>query len=888
MTKAISRRGFLTGAGAVGLGIAGATVAGMGNGIALAEETTGAATAQPQITAAAVQSPVMVEAGATPGATDTTYGYLVNPQEDFSTATTDYSAIFSPLKIGSSTMKNRLGKSCAGSETQHSALEVSDSAMGFYERFCKGGLGLICVEPGEPFSGRDKMPLPPGTYKIDIDTDEGIERVRPLAEMAHNYGALIIAQMLDMFLPWGGASTVAVPSKLETVFQRTDLMQTTEDVHREQQVFIDAAVRYWKAGFDGVEINASCNHYFACYLSRYTNRERTDQYSGASIENRCRIVTEIIEGIRKQCGEDFLIEVLYSGIEADLEYLGKDELCTTVDEACEMGRLFEKAGANFLQIRSQLYGNHASGFLPDVLHYCEHGDTGYGTVIDYRRHLEGIVVGQHEGYAGLLEVAAKIKQAVSIPVGTVGAMDPRATPDLLDNAIKDGKIDFMMMNRPLMADGLYAAKLQAGRRDEIAPCVHCLTCFVAPFGLGMPEYCRVNAALTNAYSEDMPEGYDPLPALGHEYVMVVGAGPGGMECARVAAQRGHSVTLYEKEDDVGGMMNFTMGVKAPHERIVDHKNYLKRQLEVWGVTLVKNKEVTLDFIREEQPSAVVFATGSLYDTLPFSASGNIISIEDFYKGRASIDDMPENVVVYGAQLYAADLAKYFLRSGKKVTILNPGPADELLKGAPVWPGKMGSEWLPVKSTKIYNNVVVARAEGGTVTFDTDYGTSVSLEYDVFVNGMPLMPNMTMYDALNELAAAAADEDPATAWMPAVYVVGNAQQASTITHAITSGNLTAREIGGLSIETEEPLAANQYRGSALAFGTVSVTLTVEGKVITAVVVNTRHETAGIARHLGDQFAAEIMAKGSVDAVSGATITSDAVREALAEAKQQAGI
>ena len=303
-------------------------------------------------------------------------------------------------------------------------------------------------------------------------------------------------------------------------------MQTTEEVQEEIKAFIDGSERYQKAGYDGVEINCSCNHYYSTFLSRMVNQERKDQYSGDTIENRARIITEIIEGIRERCGKDFVIQVLFSAVEENIARLGDNAYCTTVAEACEFAKIWEKAGADSFHVRSQAYGHHCAGFMPDVLHIQEHGHTGYGTVIDYSKHFGG-VDGQHEGYGALIEIAAKVKSCVNVPVGTVGAMDPRVTPDLICNAIRDGKIDFILMSRPLMADGHYCKKLEEGRAEDIAPCTRCMTCFVAPFDFGTPMYCRVNASLSRAFREDMPEGYDPLPAETKHKVVVVGGGNAG-------------------------------------------------------------------------------------------------------------------------------------------------------------------------------------------------------------------------------------------------------------------------------------------------------------------------------------------------------------------------
>ena len=537
MKHDISRRGFLTGLGSLGLGAAATATVGTVGAAAAVTTLSGCSSSETAKTSASAQGATVTYGS------DATLGASLNPQEDFAANSGDLSAIFQPLTISGHTMKNRLGKSCAGSEMQHSDKEVSETSLAFYERFCEGGIGMICVEASKIIPGINLAAAGFGASEVDLTTDEGIEGVRPMADMAHKHGALAIVQMLDMSMATGASCSKPKAAKLEIAFGSK--MQSIEDLHQEQQYFIEGAVRYQKAGFDGVEINASCNHYFSTFLSRYQNNERHDEYDGSSLENRARIITEIIQGIRERCGKDFIIQVLYSGLEGNVEELGHEELCTSLEEGIEFAKLFEAAGASCLHIRSQLYGLHPGGFMPDIMHYHEHGDTGYGSVANYSKNFGGHIEGRFEGYGGLINIAAAIKQHVSIPVGTVGAMDPRVAPDLFNNAIKDGKIDYMLMTRPLMADGHYCEKLQAGKLDEIAPCVRCMTCFVAQIDNGAPMYCRVNPALTRAYTDEMPEGYDPAPASSAKSVMVIGGGPAGMECARCRRTRPYRHAVRE-------------------------------------------------------------------------------------------------------------------------------------------------------------------------------------------------------------------------------------------------------------------------------------------------------------------------------------------------------
>ena len=908
----LSRRDFLKG-----------TVAGAA-GVALTGLLGGCSTQEVKDTPAAVSpqpDPTGSPAVPAEGTRTVLLGDILNPQEDFTACTTDYSHIFSPLKIGGVTLKNRMAKSAAGSEMQKSTDWPDPTNLAYYRQLAKGGVAMICTEAsnaipssapegidpalggigpdmgsmGLPDMGGAALPGMDGSGLPDLGgaggmgdgsggiagfltftSDEGIPAHKAIADVIHEEGALVIAQLLDV-MGSGAASTF----KESTTFESTlggGRMQSTEEVQQEIRNFIDAAERYQKAGFDGVELNASCNHYFSTFLSRRVNIERNDQYSGASIENRCRILTEIISGIRERLGNDFVIQVLYSGVESDVAELGKDQGCTTLEEAVEFAKLFEKAGASSLHIRSEAYGHHCGGFMPDIFHVPEHGHTGYGTVIDYGKHMSP-VIGKYDGVAGLLDVAAEIKKNVTIPVGTVGSMDPRLAPDLLDNAIADGKIDFFLMTRPLMADFDMPNKLREGRRDEVAPCTHCMTCFVATLDWGVPMYCRVNPALSRALTNDMPEGYDPVPTETPKNVMVIGGGPAGMEAARIAAQRGHHVKLYEKSDALGGRLDTLQKLKGTHERILDHKNYLIRQLEVYGVEVVTGREVTADLVKQEGPDTVVVAVGSqpgAWDDQT-QVTGNIPNMTDMLAELEKGDTLPlgDHVVLVGAQFQACEIAVNLMKLGKTVTMLNPGPEKEFYMNGAAWPREMTKTWLRNKGLKLYHNAAVKRVSEKEVTFETEYGVELTIACDCVVQALPERNDRRLYE---EIGAVCDD----------VYAVGNCYSPGTIANATARANLVARKIGEASTAQTGPTGDNIFTATATGIGDVTVTITVEDGKLTQVKVDTSNETAGIGRELGEQFAQQILEKGAVDTVSGATVTSNAVREALAQCMKQAGL
>lgn len=471
---------------------------------------------------------------------------------------------------------------------------------------------------------------------------------------------------------------------------------------------------------------------------------------------------------------------------------------------------------------------------------------------------------------------------MGIPVGVVGSMDPRMAPDLVDGAIRDGKIDFILVTRSLLADPQMPNKLREGRRDECAPCTHCMTCFVAPYDFGVPMYCRVNPAISRAYTQDMPEGYDPSPAETPLDVLVVGGGPAGMEAARIAAQRGHRVTLYEKNPELGGLMDLLARIKGGHEKVGAHKEWLVGQLALYGVQVVTGCEVTADLVASEAPDAVVVATGgsvSLPDVPGIEDAGalTVASLQEAQLAGQAVE-VGERVVIVGAQFQACTLALSLVRQGKTVTMLNPGPQGEFFMNAPTWPRMMGKKWLLSKGMRIFHNCTFEQVENGMVTFQTEYGTTDSISFDTLVVATPLSSDRTLFD---EVGATCGQ----------VWAVGDCYSPSTIANATARANIVARRIGNAP---EEAAAAPQVQGdqtfsaTSLGIGDVTVQIGVTDGAIVDAAVDTSQETVGVGRDLGEGFTQQIMATGGVDAVAGATVTSSAVQAALAECLAQAGL
>ena len=611
MSKEITRRNFLIGAaaGAASVATFGLTACTQPSVQTPAPEPTPApAPPVPEVSKPVENLITPQTAGAYLNPQD--YNYTSNSITDFSKTT-----LFSDWKLGPLTLNHRMVKSAAGSDTW--VRGFGEEVISYYTKFAKGGVQMIWCENFANLL--TKYPVP---TKKDLMTYP----VKDLVDAVHAEGAYLGYQFDSM------GATIGKQNNDGTFTQATADDLTLEDIASFQNDIINGAKILHDAGFDGFEINAAGNNIGQSFFSRNRNH-RTDNYGPQSFENRARFVTEIIQGIKKACGKDFIVQVLMNGIEENDQNLGNNSRYTTVAENKEFAKLLEAAGADSLHLRLGPAGMHVCQFASDLYFtgYGIEGTTGYGNQFDFSRHWEGKLIANHSGCGMMLDVAKEIKEAVSIPVGTVTYMDPAHAPDFFEQALKDGKVDFLIMNRPLIVDMEYVNKLREGRIDEIAPCTRCLHCHFDKDEEGKTiEHCRVNACVQRAYREKMPEGYEPLPASGSKKVMVVGGGPAGMEAARIAAQRGYSVTLYEKKGMLGGLLPFASAIKGPHENLNNLRNYLEHQLELKGVKVVTGKDVDADFIKQEAPDVVILAVGGKRSSLGLKGTGgtNIVSIDD--------------------------------------------------------------------------------------------------------------------------------------------------------------------------------------------------------------------------------------------------------------------
>lgn len=742
----ITRREFLAGVGAAGLIAAGSTLTSCTTPTTT-ETNNGNKEVVDKVEASKVETEFIPQA-------------YVNPQDyNYRQNTTDFKTLFSPLKIGPLNLSHRMIKSAAGSATYLAGL--TDELLQYYIQFAKGGIEFIWVEMVAALEPpADGSPTPP----------EAIEFGEKLVAECGKYGAKL------------GYQTYGFSPKSVNEL-------TKEEIIAYQDRYVKTAKQLQEMGFVAFEINAAGFNLGEHFLSRFHNK-RTDEYGAGSFENRARFVTESVQKIKKACGKDFVVQVLMNCIEEndnltnnatlatlDNEVTLPHNKVTTIEEGIELAKLIEAAGCDSLHLRLGPLDNHPCQFGSDlyfILNGVE-GATGYGTQWDFSKHWQGQLIANHSGAGMLINIVARYKEALSIPCGTVTYMDPAHAPDFFEKALADGKVDFYLMNRPLTTDTEYVNKLREGRIDEIAPCTRCLHCHIGSNEMNRAMgYCRVNALTQRVMTENGPSTYELPSAEVAKNVMVIGGGPAGMEAARIAAARGHNVTLYEKKGELGGNLIFAHIVKGPHENLLDLRNYLARQLEINGVKVVLNTEVDVELINKEAPDAVVLAVGALPGDV--GVSGGNVPIIEYEKFMNS--NVGEKVIIYGSNAQAFDAALWLTVRKKNVTIVTPNPDEDLDKQQSHHAQRFMTTTLYSLGVKVYSNSKIKKISDGKVTVASELGVEYVIEADSIINAADLLPNKSLLDGIS---------------VKEKYAIGDCNEPFNIAMAIREGNDVGRAL-----------------------------------------------------------------------------------------------
>jgi len=654
---------------------------------------------------------------------------------------------------------------------------IQQKAIDYYEALAKGGAGLVTV-------GAAPLGVPP-VIGYMMDDDKYLPSMTRLAESIRKYGCPAFLQMFHLgpmlppFLLASGQRSLAASLLSKSELPLPGLAVPKElsisEIEEIVQEFANQAERIKKAGFEGIELNAGCNHLLNSFLSLAWNK-RNDDYGIGSLENRAKIVVDIIKQIKRRNGKDFCIIALINGAEPGLEK------GITSEESQGIAKILQAAGADAIHVRAEFYNKpkdpnlRDSTQFPDIALYPE-VPYPVGRFIDTSRH----------GAGAWVPLATAIKKVVSIPVIAVGRLDL----EIGERLLRRGLVDFISFNRRLMADHELPNKIAEGRLEDIVPCTGCLTCFDNN-ERGLPPLCQVNAALGK------DKEYEIKPAEKKKRVMVIGGGPAGMEAARVAALRGHEVILYEKESKLGGSLPVAAMVKGfDREDILSLICYLRIQVTKLGVDIRLGQEANRSVIEEIKPDALIIAAGGIHNIPKISGidGRNVVTGKAlhhqlkiylrFFGPRVlrwlSKFWLPvgKRVVIMGGNIQGCQVAEFLVKRGRKVTIVDTAKeiGDGLLEIL-VKPHLL--IWLAEKGVTMMPGVKYEKITGKGLTITTKEGEIRTIEADTIVTAMPLLPNTEL---LKNLKGSANE----------IYPIGDCNEPHLIVNAITDGSRVARAI-----------------------------------------------------------------------------------------------
>ncbi|CAG9248840.1 Effector protein [Paraburkholderia unamae] len=494
-----------------------------------------------------------------------------------------YAPLLEAGRIGTLELKNRLVMAPMGDNYSTPDGFCTERVQAYFEARARGGAGLLIM-------GACAVAYPAGAsepFQAGLSRDDFIPGLAALVERVHRHGSKIAAQLQhagktatrdladgrELWVPsvpppnmpniFGALTDQEIASFVSGAGKNKPRLRVMDRADIEQMIefFASAAARAKAAGFDGVEVHGAHTYIVAGFLSPWYNR-REDEYGG-SLENRARLLIEIIHAIKARTGNDYPVWVRLDGTE--LNTPGG----ITLADAVATAKLAAAAGADAISVSAYSTLKRGSDFTEAPLT-------------------------QHPG--AFVEYAKAVRAAVDVPVIAAG----RIEADEAGTAIAAGHYDFVALARKMLADPEIPIKLAANRPQDIRPCIYCYAC-VSEIFVNRPVKCAVNAQ--TGHEDDAAL----VPATTPGHVLVVGGGPAGMEAARVASLRGHRVTLVERGERLGGTLFFAALAYPENGRLLD---YLVAQMNHLPVEVKLSTAATPELVAQLKPSAIVVATGA--------------------------------------------------------------------------------------------------------------------------------------------------------------------------------------------------------------------------------------------------------------------------------------